>query len=137
MEFEPGKIITGFLILMFLLVFYQRFTSPEFFQMIGVTTANEHFLMLLLDIIRPIILAGIFAVVVNYMFGSSIPTTLITAVVGITVYFVLTSPLFLSVIGLSYAEQNSFFTWKNFLDPLIILGVMIGIAAAVMHIRGE
>lgn len=137
MEFEPGKIITGFLILMFLLVFYQRFTSPEFLQMIGFQANDQRYFMFLLDIIRPIILTGIFAVVVNYMFGSSIPTTLITAVVGIVAYFVLTSPLFLSTIGMSYAEQNNFFTWKNFLDPLIILGIMIGIAAAVMHIRGE
>jgi hypothetical protein len=125
-DIDYRKAIVGFFILFVSLIAYSKLTSPKFFELVGMPYQTQWKTLNFIDYLGPVFLFGIIVCVCIFIFGANILSSFMLALLGLILYFTLTSQVFLIMIGTSYSEQIWFTQFTNYLAPLIISVIILG-----------
>ncbi len=130
-EYDYRKILFGIIFMIFFFTIYERFTNPHFLISIGLSGISERNTGIIMNFISPLIIVGMITFVLFYMFGVNPITAFMVALTAFIAYFLFTSPVFFSILGLSISEQTKAINWMDYLRPIFVTGIIL-IALAVL-----
>ncbi|MCW1297963.1 MAG: hypothetical protein OH354_01620 [Candidatus Parvarchaeota archaeon] len=125
-EIDFRRAIVGFFILFVALIAYSKLTNPKFFELVGVPYQTQRQTLNFIDYLGPVFLFGIIVCVCIFIFGANIVSSFMLALLGLILYYTLTSQVFLIMIGASYSEQIWFLRLIEYLGPLVISIIILG-----------
>jgi hypothetical protein len=134
-DFEPKKLLVGLVMLIFFFTVYERLTNPSFLVMIGLSQANERNTGIFISFISPLIIIGVITSIMFFVFGVHPITSFMVALVGFIAYFLFTSPVFFSILGLTYSEQTAAIVWVDYLRPIFITGIILAAVWILIQTR--
>lgn len=130
MEFESGRVIGGFLVLIFMMVIFVKLTDVATIKSLGVTgdLENEQ-IKWYLNFFKPLALMAILTLSVAIIFpGTGAPEAIMLGLTGIVAYLTFSSQWFFSIIGLSVTETSTVQNVIKTFAPVILSAMMISIA---------
>jgi len=139
MGFDAGRGLTGFFILLFFLIAYNRIATPEFFEIVGISgNLSKEDIRYYATFLQPLMFAVILAITAAIIFpGTGLPEAAMLGFVGVIAYLTFTSQWFYSIMGMGSLEQKNISGIINYLAPIIISGIMMGVAFVAMKVRGN
>ena len=139
MDFDAGRGLIGFFILLFLLVAYNRLANPEFLDKLGLTgNMSKEEIKFYITFFQPLMLAGILGITVAIIFpGTGVPEAAMLGLIGIIAYLTFTSQWFFSLIGVTFSEQERISDLVTYFAPVLISGILVGIAFVIMKVKGN
>jgi len=130
MDFESGRVIGGFLVMLFLMVAFVKLTDVETIKSLGVTgeLENEQ-IKWYLNFFKPLALMAILTMSVAIIFpGTGAPEAIMLGLTGIVAYLTFSSQWFFSIIGLSATETSTVQNVLQTFAPVILSALMVTIA---------
>ena len=130
MDFDSGRVIGGFLVMLFLMVAFVKLTDVETIKSLGVTgeLENEQ-IKWYLNFFKPLALMAILTMSVAIIFpGTGAPEAIMLGLTGIVAYLTFSSQWFFSIIGLSATETSTVQNVLQTFAPVILSALMVTIA---------
>ena len=137
LDFDSGRAIGGFLILLFLMVAFTKLTDIDTIKSLGVTgeLTNEQ-IKWYLNFFKPLALMAILTISVAIIFpGTGAPEAIMLGLTGIVAYLTFSSQWFFAFIGLSVDETRGVQNVIKTFTPIILSGLMIGVAFIFIKLR--
>ena len=125
------------ILLIFTFNLYNTVMNPDFLYSIGVTGLAHNQIQTIMGVLNPIIVLGIITGVMFIVFGISPVTSVMVAILGLVMYFIFTSPMFMSILGMDVSQQAGAMNWLNYLQPVIISGIILAAAVVLIHVKGD
>ncbi len=136
-EISWRRVLVGLLLLVFIFLLYQRVTDEEFLIKIGLFGGTREQVQMWMLLLNPIIMIGLLTGVLFFIFGASFMTAFMVAILGFTMYFTFTTPVFFSILGLTYGEQAEAIGWLQYMHPVIVSGIILAAAVILIQVRGD
>lgn len=136
-EFSWKRILVGMLILIFTFTSYNTIMNPDFLTATGLTQLTQSQIQTIMGVINPIIVLGILTGVMFFIFGISPMTSFMVAILGLVMYFIFSSTMFMTIIGMDPVQQASAINWLDYLQPIIISGIILAAAVVLIQVKGD
>jgi hypothetical protein len=136
-EFSWKRILVGMLILIFTFTSYNTIMNSTFLTEIGVTGLTQNQVQTILGVINPIVVLGVLTGVMFFIFGISPMSAVMIAILGLVMYFIFTSPMFMTIIGMQPPDVANAMNWFDYLQPIIISGIILAAAVVLIQVKGD
>lgn len=131
------RVVGSFIILIFLLVVFHTLIDPKFLDLLGLNLSAKRNAINIINFLKPLFLLGIILLWATMAYGFSPVSGFLVGLFGMVAYVLLSSDIFFMLIRLPSETQAQIRPILNFLSPVIVASIMIGVVYSMIKFKGE